>query len=312
MRRLIQCLVFPLLIVLHSGGCSRAPSVSPHKQPTAGSSESNHTVYQLTGIIRSVDRETGQVMIQHDEIPGYMPAMTMPFNLLNDDSLQELEQGDRIAGNLKIEGDRSRLTGVYITEPADPTDRAQPVEPPPSLILAPGSPVPDFLMTTQENREIRLSDLRGHPVVLTFIYTRCPLPEFCPLLDRKFADLARKIVESEGQTSRVRLLSISFDPEHDTPSTLATHARRVGARPPLWLFAVAAHDELLRVAEPLGLSYSARPNEIAHTLSTAVISSDGRLLHLFQGNQWSCDDVLTLINNQTKQPAPSQPAPANN
>ncbi len=125
-------------------------------------------------------------------------------------------------------------------------------------MLEPGEPVPDFAMTTQDGKTLRLSDLRGKVVVLTFIYTRCPLPDFCPLMDGKFAELARTVAAVPGRAEQVRLLSVSFDPEHDTPEVLAKHAKLRGAKPPLWTFAVASHEELRKVAAPLGLTYGPR------------------------------------------------------
>ena len=155
--------------------------------------------------------------------------------------------------------------------------------------------MPDFAVTTQEGRTLRLSDLRGEVVALTFIYTRCPLPDFCPAMDAKFADLARRISAVPGRADRVRLLSVSFDPEHDTPAVLAAHASRRGAVPPLWTFAVASHEELARVAGPLGLTVAPGSREIAHNLRTAVIGPDGRLARLEAGQGWAPADLLRTI-----------------
>ena len=149
--------------------------------------------------------------------------------------------------------------------------------------LKPGQAVPDFAVTTQEGATLRLSDLRGKVVVLTFIYTSCPLPEFCPKMDAKFADLSRLAGSVASRAEKVRLLSISFDPEHDTPEVLAKHAKLKGAKPPLWRFAVASHAELRKVAEPLGLMYGPRKDEIIHNLSTAIIGPDGKLAALLCG-----------------------------
>jgi protein SCO1/2 len=170
-------------------------------------------------------------------------------------------------------------------------------------------------MTTQDGKALKLSDLRGEVVVLTFIYTRCPLPDFCPLMDRKFAELAGKIAASPQRAERVRLLSVSFDPEHDTPEVLEKHARVQGASPPLWTFAVASHAELARVAAPLGLMYGPSETEIIHNLSTAVIDPEGRLARLEIGTaarSWSASDLLkqvvSLIPPGPK-PTPPDPTP---
>ena len=137
--------------------------------------------------------------------------------------------------------------------------------------------------------------MKGEVVVLTFIYTRCPSPEFCPATDAKFAEMARRIAAVPGRSEHVRLLSVSFDPENDTAEVLAAHALRRGAKPPLWTFAVASHEELAKVAGPLGLSYIPGTREIDHNLSTAVIGVEGRLELLEFGPKWAVTDLLKTI-----------------
>jgi protein SCO1/2 len=117
-------------------------------------------------------------------------------------------------------------------------------------------------------------------------------------MDRHFGEIARGLAASDPQAAEgVRLLSISFDPEHDTPETLRRHAARVGAEPPLWTLAVAPHDELRKVAEDLGLTYGPTGDEIRHTLSTAVIDPEGRLARLWTGSDWSTLDVRRVVHD---------------
>src|SRR5262249_35557919 len=158
-----------------------------------------------------------------------------------------------------------------------------------------GEEVTDFLMTGQDGKPFKLSDLRGKVVVLTFIYTRCPLPDFCPAMDRKFAELASKVEAVSGRAEQVRLLSMSFDPEHDTPAVLREHAKVQGARPPVWTFAVATHPELSKIMMPLGLIYGPTGKEIAHNLTTAVIDQEGRLTRLESGKEWKLADLMKTI-----------------
>ena len=206
-----------------------------------------------------------------------MPSMTMPFDLSGQEVLADVQVGDRVEGTLTVDGQGSKLSDVFITELADPPGASDSsiVRPP---TLRPGDLVPDFLMTTQAGEPLRLSDLRGSAVVLTFIYTRCPLPDFCPLIDRKFAALDRRLSLRDVPPERVRLLSLSFDPEHDRPEVLAAHAKLLGAEPPRWTFAVADHQELAKVATPLGLTYGDIGTEIVHSLATALIDPEGRLV----------------------------------
>jgi protein SCO1/2 len=248
------------------------------------------------------------VTIAHEEIPGFMKAMTMPFTPRDRSNLAELAPGDEVEGPLEVvrEGGAIKDYNLLRLEVTNPAPRVLSVDPktgkaalvPKPVVLRPGEAVPDFAMTTQDGAPLTLSDLRGNTVVLTFIYTRCPLPDYCPAIDRKFRRLADRLGAVKGRAARVRLLSISFDPEHDTPEALRAHAALVGARPPLWTFAVASHDELRKVAGRLGLVYGPMPNEIVHNLCTAVVAPDGTLARLevgAAGKGWDPDDLLRTV-----------------
>ncbi|WP_435011034.1 copper-binding protein [Tundrisphaera lichenicola] len=282
-------------LVVGCGG--EAPPSGPAPRPIPSAKASSKT-YRLKGVVRKVDAGSGEVTITHEEIPGFMPAMTMPFTLEDRASLEDIRPGDEVEGPLRVESVGGRvedydLIELTVTRPA--------IEPPPppiatdARLLKIGDPVPDFTMTTQEGGTLKLSDLKGKVVVLTFIYTRCPLPDFCPAMDAKFADLARRIAVAPARAEGVRLLSVSFDPEHDTPAVLAEHAKRRGAEPPLWTFAVASHEQLAKVADPLGLTVAPGAREISHNLRTAVIGPDGRLARLESGQGWSTADLLGAI-----------------
>jgi protein SCO1/2 len=259
--------------------------------------------YALRGTVARVDRKSGIVAIRHEEIPGYMPSMTMPFDLREDPILEDLQVGDKVEGNLTVSPESSKLEDLVITELAAPAspEGGSGATGSKATVLELGAVVPDFSMTTQDGTPLSLTDLRGKVVVLTFIYTRCPLPDYCPLMDRKFADLARRVALLGDDGQGIRLLSVSFDPEHDTPDVLARHARVVGAKPPRWTFAVAAHEELRKVAEALGLTYGATEREIIHTLSTAVIGPDGRLSTIERGNAWSVDEIFSAVRTLLKE-----------
>jgi protein SCO1/2 len=290
------------LVVAAGLACARHPAENvPTRAADSAADKAPATkTYPLRGEIISVDRRSGAVSIRHEEIAGFMPAMTMPFSLKGQDILEDLQAGDRVEGKLRIRGDESDLIDLTVTEMATPTFRLDTSGGSATLraarpVLKPGEAVPDFSMTTQDGKTLRLSDLRGDVVALTFIYTRCPVPDFCPLMDQKFATLAQRIAVNPDRERRVRLISVSFDPEHDTPEVLARHARLRGAKPPLWAFAVAGHEELRKVAEPLGLMYGPTPNEIVHSLSTAIIAPDGTLARLDTGNKWTPDDIFKTI-----------------
>lgn len=295
-----------LLLLLASAGLSGCGDRPEPLPPTAAGS--GPTVppkpdsHELRGVVRQVNRETGVVAIRHEAIPGFMPAMTMPFDLKGQDALEDLQVGDQVKGTLRIEGGDAVLRDVEITEMAT-APAPEPVVVP---TLKPGEQVPDFTVTLQDGETLRLSDLRGKVVVMTFIYTRCPLPNFCPLMDRNFSELSRWVQANPNRVESVRLLSVSFDPEHDTPEALTRHAQLRGARPPVWRFAVASHEELHKVAGPLGLRYAPTGEEIIHGLSTSVIGPDGKLRLLLEGNSWETSQLRQAISRLIREDSPGK------
>jgi protein SCO1/2 len=267
------------------------------------------TDYTLKGVVTRVEADTGHVRIRHEEIPNFMPAMTMRFAYKDRALLADLREGDEVEGKLHVESvDGSvrdyELRDLAVSKPA-PTQpmvidfsggKAQ-LRPAPRQLQA-GDQVPDFAMTMQDGKVVKLSQLRGKVVVLTFIYTRCPLPDFCPLMDKKFSALSQSISAFPARAKYIRLISLSFDPEHDTPAVLRKHALIRGASPPLWSYAVATHEELAKVAAGLGLVYGPAQNEVIHNLSTAVIDRDGKLARLEVGtqpNRWETADLLKTV-----------------
>ncbi len=265
--------------------------------------------YPLTGIVRASSPESGRVLIHHREIPGFMKAMTMPFEPADAAILGLLHEGDEVQGILHVEKQDGavrdyKLKDLKVTKPAPARTvvldvskgKAQLREKP--ALLRVGEAVPDFVMTGQDGKPLSLSDLRGKVVALTFIYTRCPMPDFCPMMDRKFSELAQHLGAFPNRSKDIRLISLSFDPEHDTPEQLRKHAAMRGAVPPLWSYAVATHEELAKIAPRLGLSFGANGEEIAHNLCTAIIGPDGKLARVAVGrvpNAWGTAELLKTI-----------------
>jgi protein SCO1/2 len=262
------------------------------------------TDYPLSGVVKRVEKELQHVTIDHEAIPGFMDAMAMSFSYDDRALLERLRPGDQVKGTLRVETENGlvsqyQLRDLAVTKAAAKRDVTGPVQPRSGARqLEIGDDVPDFTMTNQEGQALKLSDLRGNVVVLTFIYTRCPLPDFCPLMDRKFSELAEHLRSSPGRARSVRLISLSFDPDHDTVDVLRKHAKIRGAAPPLWSYAVAAHDELAKIAGPLGLFYGPSKDEIAHNLCTAIIDREGKLARLEVGtarNKWPTISFLKSI-----------------
>lgn len=315
-------------LVLLAGTCAACGRQDRSAPPTAdgdsasapsrarGKADRTTKEYRLAGVVRGVDRETGQVRIHHDEIPGFMPAMTMPFSIKDQNVISKLKVGNAVEGTLRVEEEDGAVSDYELIDLAVVATMSEAESTPgqeltvglvggePTLTIKPktldvGEVVPDFSMTDQDGKSLKLSDLRGDVVALTFIYTRCPLPDFCPMMDRKFSELSRRISLSPSRSGKIRLISLSFDPEHDVPDVLKKHAALRGATPPLWTYAVASHDELAKIAPKLGLIYGPGRDEIMHNLCTAVIDAQGKLARLDVGtsrNKWNPDDVLKTID----------------
>lgn len=265
-------------------------------------SSANARRYDLTGTVVSVDRAHKQVVVSHDPIPGFMDAMIMPFTLYADWAFDVLSPGDRIHATLVVDGDRSWLENPLVVR-----QEGAPAQTPSRASLQPGVEVPPFMLTNQDGKRINFADLRGRAVVLTFIYTRCPLPDYCPLMTSNFAAINQRLQADAELARRVKLLSITVDPEHDTPPVMRAYAmERAGVKDfRQWEFLTGSPDEVHRVATFFGLDYFAEGNQIIHNLRTALISPEGKIVKIYHGNEWKPEDVVddlraTLGEKQAK------------
>ena len=277
-----------ILTALAAAACSRAPE--PKR-------------YELRGQILSVDPRRQEVLVDHEDIKGFMPAMTMPYKVRDVALLEGRKPGDLITATLVVEEVGGYLSSLTTTGHA-------PLKTPPAAprntdadLLKDGDLVPDHALVDQSGTPRPMRSLRGHRVALTFIYTRCPVPDFCPLMDRQFADLQREIGTSSALAD-VRLVSVTLDPEFDTPAVLAAHAKALGADRRLWHFVTGDRDEVLAFAKRFGVIRE--PGEpgapVVHNLRTAVIDPQGRLVKAYSGNMWSPADVVADL---TAAPAPA-------
>jgi protein SCO1/2 len=169
-----------------------------------------------------------------------------------------------------------------------------------NALLEPGAPVPDATFIDQTGAARTLGTWRGRTLALTFIYTRCPVPDFCPLMDRRFGEVQKLLAADAALGERVHLVSVSFDPAFDTPAILAAHAQKVGAEPARWTFLTGAKPEIERFSAPLGVSLipdATHPSEIVHNLPTAVVDLQGRLVTIFNGNEWTAGELLAAIRS---------------
>lgn len=268
-------------------------------QPAAIASSFART-FEVRGQIRSVDVAGKSVRIQHDEIPGYMPAMTMPFTVKEPSLLNGLSTGDGVQFQLAVTDDDSwiaRIEKIKSDAPNGapaPADGSLPDREAERVQI--GEAVPNFELVDQNGHPVKLSDFRGKAVVLTFIYTRCPLPNFCPLMSNNFADLQKRL--SKEFAGKFQLLSISMDSEFDTPAVLKEYASRYDADSRDWTFATGDAGQIEAVAQLMGLYYVRENGIISHDLRTALIGPDGRLVHLWKSNVWTPYEVQRMVRER--------------
>lgn len=254
-----------------------------HARPISGASE---RTFEVIGKIVSVDPAAHRVRIAHDPVPNYMPAMTMPFLVKGPVRLRDLTPGTQVQFQLVVTDNDSWISRIHtMGNPSAQTLEAAAATVREGAQFQPGEKLPDFTLVNQEDQPLHLHDFAGKAVVLTFVYTRCPLPNFCPLMSRNFASLQERL-EKEFP-GRFQLLSISIDPEFDRPEILKSYAIRYGAHEQEWTFATGTTAQIDAVADLFGLTHEPENGFIAHDLRTALISPEGKLVQVWKSNAWT-------------------------
>jgi protein SCO1 len=249
--------------------------------------------YELQGRVVAVDSGSREITVAHEDIPGLMPGMTMPFQVAHGEDwiFGKIAPGDHIHATLVI-SDHAELQDISFTKTSDTdSDGTSKVR-----IPQPGDMVPDFTFVNQSGKMVHLSQFRGKPLLLTFIYTRCPVPDFCLLMSNNFSEVLRELQPTPA-FEKTQLMSISIDPEYDRPLVLREYGKRhVGGVDPnfqRWEFVTGTPQEIRRAADFFGLSYNKNEEQIVHTLRTVLIGSDGRIVKVYSGNQWKPSEVAS-------------------
>lgn len=255
--------------------------------------------YELRGQVIAVDLARQELTVKHDDIRGFMPGMTMPFKVRDRALLTERTSGELIRATLVVGTNDAHLEDIQRTGFAPLAD-GPPAHTARFDILEPGELVPDEPLVDQTGAPVRLSQWRKKVTVVTFVYTRCPLPDFCPLMDRHFAAVQKLAAQDPRLKDRVQLLSVSFDPDFDTPAVLAAHAERVGADTRSWSFVTGERAALERFSSRFGVSVirdEKTPQDIVHNLRTAIVDGEGKLVQVFNGKDWTPIELAAALRN---------------
>jgi protein SCO1/2 len=226
-----------------------------------------------------------------------MGAMTMPFNVKDDWALSVLSPGQTVNAVLVVQENRSWIEDLKISD-GESEEYPEDALPLPE----PGDIVPDFELLNQDNRRIHLHQYRGRPLLLTFIYTRCPLPDYCPLMSGNFAAIHHSLQSQPETGNRPHLLTVSFDTDFDTPSVLREYAGRYMKPVQFdhWEFATGSKEQIQEITGYFGLAYEQQSGQIIHSLVTALIGPDGKLVRIYNGNQWRPDEILAELSGDSR------------
>jgi protein SCO1/2 len=272
--------------------------------PAVPAASSQQKTFHLRGKIVAVDAAGGHITVDHGAIAGYMDAMTMSYKLVQPETISELHVGDIITANVVVDYDAAgplnpRLDQIVVVGQARPDTK-------PTVqyhVPKAGDAVPNFALLNQSGKTIHLEQFRGKVLLLTFIYTRCPMSDFCPRMSANFAEIDKGLAADQGLYAKTHLLSVSFDPKYDTPQVLRSYGGAHTGRFTEedfkhWDFAAPTVAELPTLEQYFDVGVtgdSSDPSSIQHSLSTVLIGKDGKVLAWYPTNDWKPADVLKQV-----------------
>lgn len=259
--------------------------------------------FDVRGKVMETNPSRGEVTLDHEAIPGFMEAMIMPYKVKDPAVLSELHPGDRVTAKLFVEYDgevykNAKLDQIVVIAQGKPDYK------PTMQFHAPtkGDAVPDFKLTNQDSKAIHLDEYKGRVLLITFVYTRCPLDDYCPKMSRNFAEIEKTLTGDKDAAAKTHLLSISFDPAFDSPKVLKSYgeiytgksAGRADFRH--WEFAVPSQGDLTAMEQFFDLGVTSGDNKsLTHSLSTVVVDKSGRVADWYPGNDWTAAQVVARM-----------------
>lgn len=283
-------ITFLIIILSILAGCGK-------QQPST-----DLVTFNVRGVVVSVNMEKRRVVLDHEEIPNYMKAMTMPFRVKDSTLLLKIQPGDTVEGILAVSRTESWIESLTVVgsgeEMAGASSAAENIF---RRIYKVGEVLPDFTFVNQDNRTIRLSDFRGKAVAVTFIYSRCPLPDFCIQMTSYFARVQKNLKEDRLLDGTWHLLTVSFDPDFDKPDVLKKYGKAYEADFRTWDFVTGSLGTIRDFAD--GLELVVEDDEgglLAHNLRTAVITPNGVLAAVYKGNEWTVRELEDAIRKASR------------
>ncbi len=255
----------------------------------------------VRGQVIAVDAPLQSVLLAHEAIPGFMPAMTMEYKVEDPAALGELHQGDRIGADLLNDRDAAGPTHLRLAN-VDVIAQARPDYKPAVQYHVPavGEAVPDFALLNQSDKKISVGQFKGKVLLVTFVYTRCPLAAYCPRMSRNFAEIDKRLQADPALYAKTHLLSVSFDPTYDTPRVLRSYGGAYTGKYSQetfghWDFAAPPEAELSRMEQWFDVGVTPAGKTLQHSLSTVIVGADGKVLAFYPTNEWTVDEALKAI-----------------
>lgn len=284
----------PLLLILFLlGACSKP---AENAQPTT--TQPTQETYTVRGILRGINFADQSVTVEHEEVPDYMPAMTMPFDVKSMAEVQPLKVGDGMEFRLVVTDKDSWIEDVKKIDPnlvkLPPKRSAIAANSSNVERLKEGDQLIDFKLVDQKGQQITRETFSGKPLFITFIFTRCPIPNFCPLMSENFVEIQKGLAGSPKKDD-VQYLSISFDPEFDTPEILSQYAQKYSADGEQWRFATGTPEEIKKLTQAFSVYVQPEQGTISHGLATALVGPDGTIRKIFRGNSWQAEEAVQAV-----------------
>jgi len=284
MQKILLCYCMALALL----GCGRSTN-----------SEEGADHYDTRGVVRGFSPDRSTIEIQHENIPGFMPSMTMPFVARDPKQIADLKTGDAISFRMAVTKKdfwienvkKIRREEVDVVEPKQTSSVSAGGE----ARLKEGDEMPPFTLTNQNGERVSLDTFHGQPFVLTFVFTRCPVPNFCPRMSNNFEELQTAIKGDTGRLATTRLLSVTLDPGYDTPEILSEYAAFHHADSKIWTFTTGDDKEIDSLTRAFSVYRQNEGGTISHGLATALIDRNGTVEKIWRGNGWTPAEVTAAI-----------------
>jgi protein SCO1/2 len=265
--------------------------------PPTGGETANVRTFTARGVVEELNPDGRTVVISHEAISNYMAAMTMPFKVKNSEEMARLHRGDEITFQLNVADaeswvDQLAKIGTVSLPAREKTGDSHRAATPPA---PPENPLLDYKFTNELGQAVSLKDFRGQALAITFFYTRCPLPDYCPRLSKNFEEAEQKLESAAGAPANWHFLSVSFDPEFDTPTILKAYGDGYQYDPRHWSFLTGPADKISELARESGVSYQSDNGTINHNFRTLIIDTRGHLQMIFPTTGDLSDQIVAEI-----------------